>query len=207
MIEYVTDGVRIYNTRMRQFRFSSFLLGLIIGLIIVPAFVYCYFRFGFAPVATGAAAMPLEKTFARMGLHARMEKEYPRAAPIQGNDENYAAGANIYRENCAVCYGVAGQPLTSVAKGMYPRPPQLLDPRHMVTDDPAGESYWKVSNGIRMTGMPSFHASLSETQMWQVSLLLANADKLPASVHAVLTQPLPVDQPAAGSTAGGSSRH
>ena len=76
----------------------------------------------------------------------------------------------------------------------------------MVTDDPPGESYWKVSNGIRMTGMPSFHESLSDTQMWQVSLLLANADKLPASANLILAQPLPVDQAAAGSTTAGNVR-
>jgi thiosulfate dehydrogenase len=192
---------------MRPSRFPAFLLGLIIGLMIVPAFVYCYFRFGYAPVATGAAAMPFEKTFARMGLHAKINKEYPRNAPIQGNEENYTAGAHIYRDHCAVCHGAAGQPVTSVAKGMYPRPPQLLDPRHMVTDDPAGESYWKISNGIRMTGMPSFHESLSETQMWQVSLLLANADKLPPNVNVVLAQPFPAGQPAAGSTAAANSGH
>jgi len=191
---------------MRPSRFPAFLLGLVIGLIVVPACVYCYFRFGFAPVATSAAAMPFEKTFARMGLHARMDKEYPRSPPIQGNEENYSAGARIYRQNCAVCHGVTGQTITSVAKGMYPRPPQLLDPRHMVTDDPAGETYWKVSNGIRMTGMPSFHQYLSETQMWQVSLLLANADKLPASVNLILSEPLPLDQPGAGSTNLGSAR-
>jgi len=184
---------------MRPSRFPAFLLGLIIGLAIVPISVYGYFGYGFAPVSTGAAAMPFEKKFARLGLHARMEKEYPRTAPIQGNDENYTAGAHIYREHCAVCHGIAGQPITSIAKGMYPRPPQLLDPRHMVTDDPAGESYWKVSNGIRLTGMPSFHASLSDTQIWQVSLLLANADKLPPSVNLILAQPFPMDQPAASS--------
>ncbi len=150
--------------------------------------------------------MPFEKTFAKMGLHARMDKEYPRTAPIPGNDENYTAGAHLYREHCAFCHGAAGQPATSVAKGMYPEPPQLLDPNHMVTDDPAGETYWKVSNGIRLTGMPSFHESLSPTQMWQVSLTLANADKLPPTVNAILHQPLPKDQPAAGSAVGSSGR-
>jgi mono/diheme cytochrome c family protein len=34
-----------------------------------------------------------------------------------------------------------------------------------------------VANGIRLTGMPAFKDILSETQIWQVSLLLANADK------------------------------
>jgi mono/diheme cytochrome c family protein len=34
-----------------------------------------------------------------------------------------------------------------------------------------------VANGIRLTGMPSFKDVLTDTQMWQVSQLLANADK------------------------------
>ena len=33
-----------------------------------------------------------------------------------------------------------------------------------------------------MTGMPGFDKTLSTTQMWQVSLLLANSDKLPQTV-------------------------
>jgi mono/diheme cytochrome c family protein len=46
-----------------------------------------------------------------------------------------------------------------------------------------GETYWKVRNGIRLSGMPSFNSLLNETQMWQVSVLLAGADKpLPANV-------------------------
>jgi hypothetical protein len=57
-----------------------------------------------------------------------------------------------------------------------------------VTDDPPGETYWKVSGGIRMTGMPGFEKSLSTTQMWQVSLLCANADKLPAAAKQSLTE-------------------
>jgi hypothetical protein len=55
-----------------------------------------------------------------------------------------------------------------------------------VTDDPPGETYWKVSGGIRMTGMPGFDKSLSTTQMWQVSLLCANADKVSAAVKSSL---------------------
>jgi hypothetical protein len=33
-----------------------------------------------------------------------------------------------------------------------------------------------------MTGMPGFQKTLSTTQMWQVSLLVANADKLTQTV-------------------------
>jgi hypothetical protein len=35
-----------------------------------------------------------------------------------------------------------------------------------------------VENGIRMTGMPGFKGALTETQIWQVSVLVKNADKI-----------------------------
>jgi mono/diheme cytochrome c family protein len=59
-----------------------------------------------------------------------------------------------------------------------------------VTDDKPGESYWKIFNGIRLSGMPGFSKSLSETQMWQLALLLANADKLPPAAKTALVAPL-----------------
>jgi thiosulfate dehydrogenase len=164
---------------------GKFLVGLILGLILVPACVYFYFSSGTAPVATAAPPMPFEKTFASMALHARMEKEMPKSVPIPADEAAYVAGAQIYKEHCAVCHGVSGQPQTVIAQGMFPKPPKLMEGTG-VTDDPPAESYWKVAGGIRMTGMPAFDKTLSTTQMWQVSLLLANADKLPKAAQDVL---------------------
>jgi mono/diheme cytochrome c family protein len=52
----------------------------------------------------------------------------------------------------------------------------------MVTDDPPGETFWKAKNGIRLSGMPAFGKSLTEHQLWQVSVMLAATDKLPPAV-------------------------
>jgi mono/diheme cytochrome c family protein len=68
---------------------------------------------------------------------------------------------------------------------MYPAPPQLFHGVG-VTDDDAWESYWKVENGIRMTGMPGFKGQLTEPQIWQVSVLVKNADKISAAVRTEL---------------------
>jgi len=160
---------------------GKFVFGLIVGLILIPAAVYFYFSTGSAPVATSAAPMPFERTFARMALHARLDKEMPKNVPIQADEAAYTAGAQVYKDHCAVCHGLPLTPQTAIAQGMFPKPPKLMEGTG-VTDDPPGETYWKVSGGIRMTGMPGFDKTLSTTQMWQVSLLLANADKLPASV-------------------------
>ncbi len=161
---------------------KGFILGIIVTLICIAAAAYIYFAGGFAPVATSAKPMPFEKRLANKALEAHVEKQAPKNAPIQPEETALLAGANIYKMNCAICHGLPGAPQSPIAKGEYPRPPQLFK-GHGVTDDPAGETYWKVANGIRLTGMPAFSQSLNETQMWQVSLLLKNADKLPASVQ------------------------
>jgi mono/diheme cytochrome c family protein len=58
-----------------------------------------------------------------------------------------------------------------------------------VTDDPPGENYWKAANGIRLTGMPGYKGSLTDTQLWQVSVMLANADKLSPAAKAAVAEP------------------
>jgi hypothetical protein len=78
---------------------------------------------------------------------------------------------------------------------MYPPPPQLFHGTG-VSDDPASETYWKAENGIRLTGMPGFKSRLTEKQIWEVSVLLANSDKIPASVKAALTSTPAVPSPA-----------
>ncbi len=167
---------------------GRFILGVLIGFIIVAACGFAYFYWGYAPVATAAAPMPFEKRAAKWALHARIKKEMPHGAAIPANEANLLAGAEMYKRDCAVCHGLPGEAKpNNIAAGMFPVPPQLW--KHGVTDDPVGETYWKVANGIRMTGMPGFKASTSDEAVWQVSLLLANADKLPASVTAALTQP------------------
>jgi thiosulfate dehydrogenase len=75
---------------------------------------------------------------------------------------------------------------TKIAQGMSPKPPQLFKGTG-VTDDEPWESYWKVEGGIRMTGMPGFKDALTETQIWQVTQLVKNADKITSAVKAELT--------------------
>lgn len=170
---------------------KPFLLGLLIGVILLPVCGWLYFRFGYAPVATASSPMPFEKQLAQMALNERIRQEAPKNAPIQASDENFLAGAHIYRKHCAMCHGLPGQPEYPTAKGMFPKPPQLFK-GHGVTDDPVGETYWKVANGIRLSGMPAYTGSLKDNEMWQVSLMLADADKLPQQVRSTLEQPLDV---------------
>jgi mono/diheme cytochrome c family protein len=168
------------------------ILGLATGVIILPVFGWLYFRFGYAPVATASSPMPFEHQLAHMALKARIRKEAPKNSPLQASDSNILAGVRTYRAHGAICHGLPDQPPSPTSKGMFPDPPQLFK-GHGVTDDPVGETYWKVSNGVRLTGMPAYTGSLTQAEMWQVSLPVANADKLPQQIRGILEPPLGVN--------------
>src|SRR5271163_1609742 len=172
-----------------------FLLGLLIGVLLVPLGIAAYLSFGSLPVATSDAPLPFEERIVHLPLHARIDRELVKTPPVEASPTNLEIGAHIYRKQCAACHGLYGRP-AGFAKTMFPEAPQLWEPHRDgvvgVSDDPPGETYWKVANGIRLSGMPSFSHVLSDTEMWQVSLLLKNADKeLPAPVSAILSSPAP----------------
>jgi thiosulfate dehydrogenase len=173
----------------------KFIAGLLLGFLIVPFGLYLYLSGGSAPVATTDSDMPFENYFAHKALDARIAKDMPKTVPVQATEANYLAGADLYKQHCAVCHGLPLSQKSAIATGMYPHPPVLFEGKG-VTDDEPGESYWKIFNGIRLSGMPGFSKSLSETQMWQIALLVANADKLPASAKAALVAPLAPSVPA-----------
>jgi thiosulfate dehydrogenase len=180
---------------------GRFILGIVLGSILAPAIVWGWLRFGHPPVAVADNRLPFEREIVSVPLDRRIDGEMIQTAPIEASEQTFVAGARIYREQCASCHGLHGQP-SAFAKHMFPAAPPLWDAHHNgkvigVSDDPPGETYWKVANGIRLTGMPSYKQILSDTEIWQVTLLLANADKpLPPEVVDMLRAgPVPAAGP------------
>ena len=114
-----------------------------------------------------------------------------KTPPIQPDEASLVAGAHVYSDRCAVCHGLHNKP-SPTGLHMFPSAPPLWEKHHNgdvvgVTDDQPGETYWKVANGIRLSGMPTYKDVLTDNEMWQVSILLANADKpLPPAAVAIL---------------------
>ena len=167
---------------------KGLLLGVVLAFVLIACFVYFYFSTGSAPIAATDPPLPLEMKLAHMALDARIEKAKIPQPPVAADEKTFLSGADVYKQHCAVCHGLPEQPKTFIAQGMSPAPPQLFHGTG-VSDDPATETYWKVENGIRLTGMPAFKDRLTETQIWEVSVLLANSDKIPPTVKAALITP------------------
>lgn len=179
------------------------MLGLIIGIILVPLAVLAFLFYGKVPVAVSDPAIPHERQLVHIPLGARIEREMVGTHMLP-DPATLTAGARIYTDRCAVCHGFHNRP-AAIGEHMYPDAPSLLEPHRNnpdivgVSDDPPGETYWKVENGIRLTGMPSFKTQLSDNEMWQVSIFLANANKpMPPAVIDLLNRAPspPADAPA-----------
>ena len=170
--------------------FGKLVLGFILGVVAVGLGLFAYLKYGPLPVAVSDTPFPMEKELVRLPLNARIEREV-KTAPFGSSEDVFEAGAHIYKTDCANCHGTPGHDVP-YAKFMYPNAPQLWKKHGKngvvgVSDDEAGETYWKVANGIRLTGMPAYGHVLSDTQMWQVSVLLKNADKeMPDPVMKIL---------------------
>ena len=178
--------------------FKSFVIGVLVGVLLLVGGVYYYFASGMAPVATADPPMPFEKKMASKALNAHLDKQNIASPPVPADEPNLVAGAKVYKEQCAVCHGLPDQPPPSIADTMFPHAPLLFKGKG-VTDDPPTESYWKAANGIRLSGMPAFKGALTDTQLWQVALLVANADKIPDSAKKSLT-PEPSQAPMASAS-------
>jgi thiosulfate dehydrogenase len=167
----------------------GFVIGVLLGAALFGGGLYYYFVSGAAPVAVADPPMFLEKKMANRSLDAHIDKANVPTPPIQPSEDNYVAAARLYKDNCAGCHGLPNQTPPAIAESMYPKATLIFKGKG-VTDDPPQESYWKVKNGIRLSGMPTFNSILNDTQMWQLALLVANADKLPDSAKMTLVPDL-----------------
>ena len=160
-----------------------------ISCITLPVAGLLYLRFGYVPVAVDGPVIPFEELLAGAAVQARIARDAPTKAAFPATEENIIAGARIYRERCVACHGLPGSTATPEAKGMFPPPPQFFE--KAMGNEPVGQNYWIVANGIRLSGMPGYRAALSEEQLWQVTQFLAARGNLPGSAAAALAVPTP----------------
>jgi mono/diheme cytochrome c family protein len=163
---------------------KGFFLGILVTLALGLLGAYLFVRGGYLPANADAAPGKLETWAASTSLDATLAREAPAGPnPVALTDANLDAGMRLFATNCAVCHGsAAGDAGASpIAKGLYQKPPQFAT--EGVEDDAEGLTFWKVRHGIRLTGMPSFHDTLSDQQIWTIALFLKHMDKLPPAVE------------------------
>ncbi len=109
----------------------------------------------------------VETTLANMAKDVVIPLEAQRLKnPLPASGEVIHQGEQIYTQACGICHAVDGHAGTNLGRGMYPPAMDLTSPHVQHWSD--AELFWIIQNGVRMTGMPSWKSSLSETDTWKL---------------------------------------
>jgi thiosulfate dehydrogenase len=160
------------------------LAGVVLTLVVALIGTYLLVRSGLIPANADAPPGRLETWMAQTSLDATLLSQAPKGPnPVVLTDQNLLHGVQLFAQNCSVCHGSekGAASASPIAKGLYQKPPQFATDG--VEDDPEGVSFWKITHGIRLTGMPSFGHTLSQQDRWTIALFLKHMDKLPPAAQ------------------------
>jgi mono/diheme cytochrome c family protein len=157
---------------------------------------------GFFPTNANTPPPQFERHLAMSAVDASADRHANHAnSPVLPTDQNLIDGMKIYTMNCAGCHGGLDKKAAVFGGSFYPPAPQLiLHP----PDDPDWHTHYVVHNGIRYTGMPAWDKTLSEDDMWKVTIFLSHIEKLPAAAQDYWKTAFGVTAPAGG---GESEEH
>ena len=110
-----------------------------------------------------------------------------RKNPIAANEQTLKEGQGLYVQSCAICHGTDGHSRTNLGRSMYPPAMDLTSPHVQHWKD--AELFWIVQNGVRLTGMPSWKSSLSETDTWKLAYFIRNLPRAEAQASMVKAAP------------------
>jgi mono/diheme cytochrome c family protein len=161
----------------------GFINGIVFTLALLAGAGFAAIQLGLMPAGADAKPLPGEEWAAKRSLHAAMAREDAGYTnPLQPTDANLVTGVHLYAANCAVCHGAADAAQSTLSKGFYIEAPQLA--KDGVEDDPEKVTFWKLKHGIRFSAMPAFGGTLSDDDLWKITMFLAAMDKLPPAAEA-----------------------
>jgi mono/diheme cytochrome c family protein len=95
-------------------------------------------------------------------------------------------GAEHYAEMCAVCHLAPGTEESELRRGLYPKPPNLVEHGRDLSPP---ETFWIIKHGFKMTGMPAWGTTHDDHSIWALVAFLRKLPQLtPQSYRALIGQ-------------------
>ena len=180
--------------------FGTFLLGVLVTIAIVASAAF-YFHVhlpAFHPHTAARKAPPAPAVPVASDADDRPKPpplQAPPAtaphAPFSMSEDVFEAGARLYVKptggtSCATCHGTPNR-MGAMMESIRPGAAQFFEPRSTSTRSPS-QLFLRTKYGVQgAPGMPAYAGTLTDTQIWQLALLLSHAgEPLPDPVTRIL---------------------
>lgn len=160
---------------------SKFILGIIFTVLVLILGGLGAATLGFIPTSANVTPPHWEHHLANTAVDASMERHAPHVNnPLTPTDQNFEDAMKLYTMNCALCHGGLDRKPADIGKSFYPPAPNLVS---HPPDDPEWHTFFTIRTGVRYTGMPAWDKTLSDQDMWKLSMFLSHMEKLPPTVQ------------------------
>jgi mono/diheme cytochrome c family protein len=156
-------------------------------VVLLVAEVLIALAVAYSGVVDVAASKP-EGAVASWFLSTTLDHSVSRHAQVISPDlarADLAEGAEHYAAMCAFCHGGPGHPPGEISRGFNPPPPDLAESGDLT----AGEIYWILDNGIKMTGMPAFGKTHTPEQLTSMTAFVKKLPAMTPDEYQRLTSP------------------
>jgi mono/diheme cytochrome c family protein len=134
-----------------------------------------------------AADEPHTALVAKVIAIARERSIEARASGIQapplGDAKMIAEGAEHYAAMCTGCHLAPGMRENEMRPGLNPKPPILAS----VPREDAGEQFWIIKHGLKMTAMPAWGTTHSDEELWNIVAFLQQLPGMSPDRYRALT--------------------
>jgi mono/diheme cytochrome c family protein len=157
--------------------FTCVLLAIIVPLLVLAL--------GLMDMSARSKPGLLESTLAPWAFDSSMEKRAPGTKnPVANDPCAITFGLDHYRVNCVMCHGAPDVKPAELAAGLNPPVPELqTDDTQSLSD---GQLFWIIKNGIRMTGMPAFAETHTDTEIWHIVTFVRHLPKITDAQREIL---------------------
>lgn len=143
---------------------------------------------GFSGCTANKKPSKVEATLANMAKDVAIPIEAEgKKSPLAANEQTLKEGQELYMQSCAICHGTDGHSRTNLGRSMYPPAMDLTSPHAQHWND--AELFWIIQNGVRLTGMPSWKSSLSESDTWKLVHFIHDLPRADAQAAAAKVVP------------------
>jgi len=84
--------------------------------------------------------------------------------PLKNNADATKEGAKLFQQYCVACHGKKGKGDGPAGISLNPRPANFLSTT--IKEETDGALFWKISNGVAHSAMPTWKNNLTDHQRW-----------------------------------------